>query len=181
MVLLATITNVAICAKIGADGSRARPDQKGIRYQTFILAVIRRRTGVAALMNQRRRHLGSRYHLRSGFSKAGIRLLGAAAASSVKPLQFMGIYDPVDEIDRIPADHRPEIYILSIRKICHYFRSALLCQASAPQRRLTTSTFERRRQRHILASVASLLPDRSGRVPVEIRRTVHEMELEQFK
>jgi pimeloyl-ACP methyl ester carboxylesterase len=96
-------------------------------------------------------------------------------------------YDPIDEIDRIPTDHRPDIYILSDPED----RAVPFFSQLFYVRRLRAAGFEPHhiyvqatdRQRHILAyhgRLAAALIAR-GQSPVEIRRAVREMELEQFK
>ncbi|MFK3781712.1 alpha/beta hydrolase family protein [Agrobacterium sp. NPDC089420] len=96
-------------------------------------------------------------------------------------------YDPIDEIDRIQTDPRPDIYFLSDPED----RAVPFFSQLFYVRRLRAAGFEPHhiyvqatdRQRHILAYhgrlAAALVAQ--GRSQVEIRRAVHEMELEQFK
>ncbi|NTA39766.1 alpha/beta hydrolase family protein [Agrobacterium salinitolerans] len=96
-------------------------------------------------------------------------------------------YDPIDEIDRIPTDHRPEIYVLSDPED----RTVPFFSQLFYVRRLRVAGFEPHhiyvqatdRQRHLLAYhgrlAAALIAQ--GRSPVDIRRAVHEMELEQLR
>ncbi|MFK3777612.1 alpha/beta hydrolase family protein [Agrobacterium sp. NPDC089420] len=96
-------------------------------------------------------------------------------------------YDPITEIDRIPTEPRPGIYLLSDPedRVVPFFSQLFYV------RRLRAAGFEPHhiylqatdRQRHLLAyhgRLAAALIAR-GQTPVEIRRAVHEMELEQFK
>lgn len=96
-------------------------------------------------------------------------------------------YDPIDEIDQIPADQRPEIYVLSDPED----RTVPFFSQLFYVRRLRAAGFEPHhiyvqaadRQRHLLAYhgrlAAALIAQ--GQSPVEIRRAVREMELDQFR
>ncbi|MGQ8634016.1 alpha/beta hydrolase family protein [Agrobacterium sp. DKPNP3] len=98
-----------------------------------------------------------------------------------------GFYDPITEIERISTNSRPDIYIISDPedRVVPFFSQLFYV------RRLRSAGFEPHhiyaqatdRQRHLLAYhgrlAAALIAQ--GRSEVEIRRAVHEMDLEQFK
>lgn len=96
-------------------------------------------------------------------------------------------YDPIDEIDGIQTDPRPDIYLLSDPED----RAVPFFSQLFYVRRLRAAGFEPHhiyvqatdRQRHILAYhgrlAAALIAQ--GHSPINIRRAIHEMELEQLK
>lgn len=96
-------------------------------------------------------------------------------------------YDPVDEISNVSTADRPDIYVLSDPedRVVPFFSQLFYV------RRLRTAGFEPHHlyahatdpQRHILAyhgRLAAALISK-GQSTAEIRRAVHEMDLEQFK
>lgn len=117
----------------------------------------------------------------SSFWERRRRISGKLLYNSAK------FYDPVDEINRIQTDPRPDIYVLSDPED----RTVPFFSQLFYVRRLRAAGFEPHhiyvqatdRQRHILAYhgrlAAALIAQ--GRSQTEIRRAVHEMELEQFK
>lgn len=98
-----------------------------------------------------------------------------------------GFYDPIEEIDKITTEPRPDIYIISDPedRVVPFFSQLYYV------RRLRAAGFEPHhiyaqatdRQRHLLAQhgrlAAALLAQ--GQSQVDIRRAVNEMDLEQFK